>query len=257
MLPRDKRKAHRKTSGKAIFFALLLLAALFVVLSPVDIEDMPSKHKVKTTETTTPKRNKIKTIYLIRHGESQGQTAKKNGLDRKRDNSLIDCGLSKKGIQQASDIPSYAPPESVELVVSSPLTRALQTAVLGFPHKPILVNYGLREIGSSLPENLPRGDIDQVIQYIQEKHNLNPSVDGESLKPENWPQQETHYSYNRTARIQQIFRLMARERPEETIAVVCHYGVISAALAGFEARPRNGVPIPCHLHPDGRLVPIS
>ena len=203
-----------------------------------------------------------KMVYLIRHGQSQGQTAKRDGRDRKRDPSLVDCGLTKLGIQQASRISSSAwnttSMDTVELVLSSPLTRALQTAILGFPnHTNILVHYGLRELGTSIPENRPRGDTHEVMKYIYKKHRLDPVVDTESLKPPRWPQDDANRAASSTTtRIQEIFRSMARERTEDTIAVVCHYHVIRAALAKFDIRPRNAVPIACHLHSDGRLVPI-
>jgi hypothetical protein len=76
------------------------------------------------------------------------------------------------------------------------------------------------------------------------------------LKPDHWPQQEVPAQEDRKTRIQHIFQWMAT-RPEQTIAVVCHFNVIMVALAGYDIRPKNAVPIPCRLHPDGRLVPIE
>jgi hypothetical protein len=44
----------------------------------------------------------------------------------------------------------------VELIVTSPLTRAVHTTMLGFGFgcsAPVIVDYDIREIGSSLPES--------------------------------------------------------------------------------------------------------
>jgi broad specificity phosphatase PhoE len=209
-----------------------------------------------------------KTIYLIRHGQSQGQIAKKKGLDRKRDLSLVDCGLTSSGVQQAHDIALLLQQMNggalprIDLVISSPLTRALQTAILGFqdyclPSPPFLIHYGLREVGSSLPENMPRGTIDAVMGYIRERHELSDGlrIDSSSLRPSNWPREEvSSQRMSKADRIPQIIRWIATERPEQHIAVVCHYNVIRSFL-GSEARPTNAVPIRCQLHSDGTIQP--
>lgn len=212
-----------------------------------------------------------KTVYLIRHGHSEGQDAKRNGLDRKRDLSLRDCGLSSKGVQQSEQIRSFLEDNSlplIELVVSSPLTRALQTAVYGFqyliPQPPILVHFGLREIASTLPENFPRETKD-ALEYIR-KHNRKTEdinemqIDSESLQPSSWPLETVvteSASSGKVERIQQIFQWLAKERPEKCVAVVCHYNVIRAALSAScseqDIRPQNAGTIPCHLYSDGRL----
>ena len=105
-----------------------------------------------------------KTIYLIRHGHSQGQVASSNGLDRKSSPELLDCGLTKIGESQARNLSedcfTQGELDSIELVISSPLTRALHTALVGFPRHDILVHYDLREIGSKAPENEPRNMVD-------------------------------------------------------------------------------------------------
>ena len=259
-------------------------------------KNMPVKGKQKNTTksplvTTRPTESVFKTVYLIRHGQSKAQAAKKDGLDRKRDNSLRDCGLSPTGRHQALAIPSHLTrynhqslsPETtgIELVISSPLTRALETAVLGFHSRtsknqvvkppPILVHYELREIGSPIPENTPRDSMDQTLQYIADR-NINEAIkigssddgvtkiDTTTLQPVNWPHHHkddmsSAHNHNKQERIHEIFQWIATERPEHCIAVVCHYGVIRAALASThpELRPKNGVPIRCQLHPDGSL----
>lgn len=62
-----------------------------------------------------------KRLVLVRHGETNGY-------------HLRDTDLSPAGRAQASALRAHAALSSVEAVVVSPLTRALQTAVLAFAH---------------------------------------------------------------------------------------------------------------------------
>ena len=131
----------------------------------------PLVPRVQMTESKSMGNAKV--LYLIRHGESQGQVAKHNGLDRKRDPSLIDAGLTNKGWGQAKQIPHLLGTEtmsSIDLVVSSPLTRALHTALVGFQDRredsSFVLHYDIREIGSSIPENIPR-PIENVIHDLK------------------------------------------------------------------------------------------
>lgn len=286
---------------------LCFLSLLIVITFPRDNNTIPpynnmppssKHHKKKPTkeerqETATAAASSataaVKTVYMIRHGQSLGQTAKQHGIDRKRDVSLIDCGLSKKGTQEAQQIPSLLQPleedasmSMIELVVSSPLTRALETAVLGFHNRhtcnatvtnliqdapPILVHYGLREIGSSIPENIPRGDMAKVLKCISTKHgqtlhdHSSTRIDATTLQPTHWPPKHETDGHSahvpKSERMQHIFQCLATERPEQIMAVVGHYNVIRAALMTTtpEVRPRNAIPIRCHLYPDGRLIP--
>ena len=69
----------------------------------------------------------MKTIYLIRHGET---AANKEGIFRGRN----DDPLSENGITQAENVAEYFKKIAVEQVFSSPLVRAMQTAEMIFPH---------------------------------------------------------------------------------------------------------------------------
>jgi phosphohistidine phosphatase SixA len=67
-----------------------------------------------------------KTVYFIRHGQSTANVTPTDA--RRRDSSLVDCGLTRRGIDQSLLIPeclTQSGVESVELVIASPLTRAL------------------------------------------------------------------------------------------------------------------------------------
>jgi broad specificity phosphatase PhoE len=67
------------------------------------------------------------TIYLVRHGESEHNVSK--------DVSQLDPPLTTLGYAQASQIISKFPnPERIAAILSSPLRRAIQTSLAGFPH---------------------------------------------------------------------------------------------------------------------------
>jgi broad specificity phosphatase PhoE len=72
----------------------------------------------------------MKTIYLIRHGETQ---ANREGLFRGRGEVL----LSPAGLRQAEELRAYFADLGVPRVISSPLQRAAQTAALCFPGRAI------------------------------------------------------------------------------------------------------------------------
>lgn len=209
--------------------------------------------------TPVDPRKPAKVIYLVRHGQSLGQTAKQNGLDRKRDKRLTDCMMTEEGQRQATQVPDLLGKctlDSIQLVVSSPLTRALQTAVIAFPSKNILVNYDLREVGSKVPENQPRSmdfvltDLKEYLSYREEGLVL----DVEALCPKDWPR-DFSPAVIKKERIRNVFQWLYKEREETIMAVVCHYNVIrSAVIDGTQLRPENAVPIRCKLLSNGDLV---
>ena len=82
-------------------------------------------------------------VHLIRHGESVGQLCQ-NPHQRRTDPGLRDCGLTERGRQQALQLrqrlrmtmttaEESQPMENYfDMILSSPLTRALETALLVF-----------------------------------------------------------------------------------------------------------------------------
>lgn len=202
-----------------------------------------------TAAAAAPKR-----LYLIRHGESMGQAAKRLGMDRKRDPRLRDAALTKEGRWQAQQLTEYEFEETPELIVSSPLTRALHTAILGFPsHRSnILIHYDLAELGSRAPENTPR-PIQHVLNDL-----MTDRVDYMSLLPATWPAVLYDGNNNRTKAIRRAMQYLFEEREEEIIAVVCHFNVIRQIVDdGGSLRPQNALPIHCELRPNGQVVQID
>jgi broad specificity phosphatase PhoE len=214
-------------------------------------------------------------VYLIRHGESNGQLV--NSMQRRGDLSLVDCGLSALGQQQARSMKERHNLPPMDMILSSPLTRALQTAVLAFPTATqIFVNYDLREFGggnkggrSIIPENQPR-PWNQVFADLPPDSHF--KIDIRSFAQEDrhhclsWP---NHHATSpivlRRRYIHEVFRSLAAQmrsqRRPRHIAVVCHFHVIRAALTdpekGFcdsQIQPINATPISCYLTSEGRLI---
>ena len=206
-----------------------------------------------------------KRVYLIRHGESMGQRASRKM--RSQDHALTDCPLSHQGEFQATVIPSLLGSERysrIDYVVSSPLTRAVQTAVLGFPSKDIVINYDLYEIGGRetnvpIPENRPRPLSEVLAETGGEER-----IDGATFAPIPTGFPKSHSRLSNKDRKEKVRRVWPKlwqfcdERGFKEIAVVCHFNIIRMALSGDNAiQPKNAVPIECFLHCDGRLVLVD
>ena len=201
-----------------------------------------------------------KRVYLIRHGESLGQKASRKR--RSHDPELTDCALSNQGEFQATVIPSLLGSErysQIDYVVSSPLTRAVQTAVLGFTSKEIVINYDLYEMGRretnvSIPENRPR-HLKEVLAETGGKER----IDGATFAPIHMGFPKSHDKMSNKERKDRLRRVWPKlwqfceEREYEVIAVVCHFNIICMALSDCLIQPKNAVPIECLLHSDGRL----
>ena len=295
--------------------------------------------------TPIDKSRPVKKLVLIRHGESLGQVSgRKHGWDRKTDVRLCDCPLTHNGQHQARQLSSRFVASSadkanimmkdddssrggsrywneIELVISSPLTRALQTTLLAFGNHAIniLVSYEIREIGSRIiPENIPRdmksvlGDLNPLLMngrkvfttttttttkptpktnedetdddmeidsgfdnvhdttFIQRPSGPPTSVetsvlDVATLQPKDWPRDSTPNIVKKD-RIKSFLQYLYHDRPEESIAVVCHYNVIRSMVVDNPAsstpssgrnrtsntlRPQNAEPIYCYLYHNG------
>lgn len=83
-------------------------------------------------------------VYFIRHGQSEFNAAYESG---KPDPIIIDAPLTKKGEQQAKSLRKSISNLDIKHVVTSPLTRAIQTSLLLFENKvPIEVKAGHHEL---------------------------------------------------------------------------------------------------------------
>ena len=200
-----------------------------------------------------------KMIYLIRHGQAEADLV--HGKDRSSNADLKDCGLTEQGIQESKGLLKLlagAHLENIELVVTSPLKRALQTSLLAFPERKIVVNYDLAEIGRDTPENSPKPMEDIVAELGEDIKGRKEDValDYKTLKPQKWPQPPGTAAPAR--RVHNAFEWIYVNRSEQTIAVVCHSNVIRTAIYGASApvAPDNACPIRCQLFVNGNLIPV-
>ena len=113
----------------------------------------------------------MKKIYLIRHGETESN---RKGIFRGR----LDIPLSQNGKEQAADLKRYFENIPVDIVYTSPLQRAVETAESVFPeHTPVkekwLNNLDLGEwsgmekslVKERFPIRFPGGErLDDVLQ---------------------------------------------------------------------------------------------
>ena len=157
-------------------------------------------------------------VYLIRHGESTFNVLfEKSGIDPLH----FDAPLSDNGFRQVASARPAMPELGADLVVTSPLTRALQTAVGLFEDQPvpIIVSEIHRErLGNScdvgrnpslLMDEFPQlsfGHLDEVWWHDGEKDDR-----GVPVEP-----------YNLLSRRLSDFSRWIKNRHEQTIVVVGH-----------------------------------
>ena len=195
-----------------------------------------------------------KTIILIRHGESLGQTSRKRGI-RRNDPSLLDADLSRKGESQAKALKKWPSLESnIELVVVSPLTRALRTAALGFGHLdtsiPFICYPGLKERNAGkkgIPENIAR----PVVRIQKENPKLLERISF-NLLPNAWPETDVFSSYQ----LQELNQWLLA-RPETKIVLVCHHNIIRSLVPMYQHSIINCSPIVCTLDDTTRLLEVE
>lgn len=202
--------------------------------------------QAKTGEQIAPK-----TIYMVRHGQSihNAQVYADQGVDQ-NDERYVDACLTPLGVQQARDIARDVRALRPQLVVSSPMTRAIQTAAYATAaaNIPVAISELCTErlgcscdIGSPVPvlqNRFPHLDFSAIARpdaWWWTVHNL----DKPPTKPSdsNWVRSlELMQKYDVTepyaALMKRVnaFRLWLLQRPESRIVVFAH-GVFLRHLA--------------------------
>lgn len=175
-----------------------------------------------------------KTIHFIRHAQSQHnarvQELANEDLAR-RDPALRDAPLTALGHQQAAALADeVAQLHDVELVITSPLTRAIQTTLAGFAHHP----------APRIVEHLHREHQDSFCDIGRSPDLLAvdfPMLRFDHLEDPWWavaPEHDGPYlreSLSALARRVEVFTDWLQTRPEQTIAVVGH-GTFLRTLTG-------------------------
>lgn len=156
----------------------------------------------------------MKTIYLIRHGETQ---ANREGIFRGRG----EVPLSPAGLKQAGELRAYFSSLKVERVFSSPLKRAVETAAICFPGQAIelqelLNNLDLGRWAGRKKKEIAQEEPELWRRWLEESEKMS-FPGGESLAAVK-------------ARTRHFNSLLAAAS-EECSAVVSHRSVLKALLA--------------------------
>jgi broad specificity phosphatase PhoE len=164
-------------------------------------------------------------LLLVRHGQSEGNFA---GVVQGR----LDFSLTPLGIRQAEATAERLAAEQVDRILSSPLRRAMETALviserLGLPieQEPGLMEYDMGEVsgltGAEIRERYP----EFVAQW---QKGLRPAFPGE----------EGRDAFH--ARVGAVLEAAGEKR--ETVVAVAHGGVVSAvcyAVMGLDPQRRG------------------
>jgi len=196
------------------------------------------------------KRMPYKRVYFIRHGQSEANAAKRDTL-LVRDALLTDLGKQQASAwHQPNELSKVFNDNPPELCICSPLRRAMETAALVFknqPRIPIESSRLPRErwwkhyqcIGSDHEETLRfAATLPRKIQKLAELTDVdkfwNPLLELEeanSLHRDAQGDAKDLYSPSKREEVAQGMKQtveMLRRRPELSIAVACHWGVINA-----------------------------
>ena len=196
-----------------------------------------------------------KTVYFLRHGETNHNV---NNNDEP-DTLLTDLGVQQvSSWRQAFGSKDY---QDLEVVLVSPLRRAIQTACYAFEdadvpmcfckharelwwHQAQCRGVPLEELAEFVCE-LPRGDEIKDFEMLEEGD--------EWWDPENEAVEDDNRALEQRARqsIQKLLHVLG-ERSETKIAVVCHWGVINQ-LAGVSVD--NAELVSCVLKSEVRSAP--
>jgi broad specificity phosphatase PhoE len=159
-----------------------------------------------------------RTLYIIRHGQAEHNK-------QPTDHAIRDPKLTKLGEEQAKGIQL---PQIPEIIFVSPLTRTIQTAVLGFPN--LISSFHVTEYlqekqAGELPCDTGR-DVADLEKEFPILNNLFTQLPDKWYEPEMNCQQRVDH-----------FKEWIRKREEKVIAVVAHDGVFQTM---FAAVLRNG-----------------
>jgi len=163
-------------------------------------------------------------IYLMRHGESEANISRRD---------VPDPNLTHLGLAQAKSWQETIGDLQPDIVLVSPLRRAIQTACHAFSYEevPLLCCRFAREIGWSCDENTIHStpaSMQKMLADLPSGEDIHGIKEALFVAPDD--------PANEMASLERL-KLVLASRPERTIVVVCHFGVI-AALSG--CRAKNG-----------------
>lgn len=183
-----------------------------------------------------------KILHVVRHGQAQhnvrAEPARANGcsyeefLELMRLDDAFDATLTPAGVDQARQLHQSLPPslhQSVQLVVASSLTRAIQTADIVFPQQLSRcrrISLDLWREVSGLLVNAKR----QTREQLRAAHAEWDFDQLEANEDELWTEDKLE---DAAACAHRAYLALdwAWQRPEETICIVAHGGILSYALS--------------------------
>jgi len=163
----------------------------------------------------------VTNLYLVRHGQTEGN-AKHLFI------GSTDLPLDPLGERQAVEVGARFASIAIDELISSPMLRARQTAAeiaRTTGKQPVIVE-GLSEIDFGIIEGLT---IAQVLEQFPEMRAKMDDIANVDLQ---WPEGESRVTFN--DRVLTAFLGILERYVNQTVAVVCHGGVIGSFVAQVE-----------------------
>ncbi len=160
-------------------------------------------------------------FYVVRHGESEyniRRLIQGSGTGENR--------LTEKGKKQAKELAALLKDISIDLLYSSHIKRAFETAeIIGKEHAlPVNIDERLRERSQGTYEDMP---VDEFNKLYTEK-NWAVLSEEEKFNHKLNPSQESFTESNN--RFTEVLLELAKKNPNKTILIVTHGGIIRGLL---------------------------
>ncbi len=170
----------------------------------------------------------MQTIFLVRHGETQWN------VEGRLQGQVQHVRLNKKGVRQSKLLAKRLAKEKIDMIYSSPLERALQTAeMIAEPHGlAIITHAGLSERSHGIMDGLTREEIRKnhpEVWKVYEATRELPGVDGAETK-----EQLARRAFH-------AFMEIARQGPGKNIVVVSHGAVNKAIISRLTGIERSKI----------------
>ncbi|MCQ9207675.1 MAG: histidine phosphatase family protein [Omnitrophica bacterium] len=156
----------------------------------------------------------MKKLILIRHGETEYTR-------QRRYCGHGDIPLNIKGIEQAKRLRAKLKNIKIDIIYSSDLKRALQTAKIAFPKRIIYKRKGLRENDFGQFSGLTFGEASKIYPRVYRRWMCNP-LEAKIPDGENLP--------NFAKRVEGCFKRIFDRNPKRTVVLVSHGGAIRIML---------------------------
>jgi probable phosphoglycerate mutase len=158
------------------------------------------------------------TLYLVRHGQTEANVGRRLA-------GLTDVPLDALGLAQAAELGAHFANIPFDVLYSSPLTRAKQTAqaIADASGHRIIEVPGLSEVNFGLAENLT---FEEALTQFPEIRPLADDLDDLDL---GWPQGDTRRMFDE--RVMASYLGILERHVGQTVVAVAHGGVIGTFFA--------------------------